>query len=95
MANLANCSERVVFFFWGVLSLLSNFVIDILEQALKNSAVNFSNIEDKTEFDLEYADDIVCAFDTLSRAQSLRLFNLLTSSLWTQFCICEVRKGVI
>ena len=53
-------------------SFLFNFLMDdILGQALKRPTVNFSNAQDETLFDLEYADDIVCTFETFTDAQSL------------------------
>ena len=54
------------------LPFLFSFAIDdILGQALKNPTVNFSNAQDETLFDLEYADDIVCIVETFTDAQSL------------------------
>ena len=59
---------------------LFNFVMDdILGQALKSTAANFSNAQDETLFDLEYADDIVCTFETFTDAQSL-LNSLICSA---------------
>ena len=59
---------------------LFNFVMnDILGQALKSRADNFSNAKDETLFDLEYADDIVCTFETFTDAQSL-LISLTCSA---------------
>ena len=58
---------------------LFNFVLDdILEQALKNTATNSSNAQNETLFDLEYAVDIVCTFETLTNAQSL-----VNSLIWS------------
>ena len=49
-----------------------NFVMDdILGQALNSTAANFSNAQDETLFDLEYADHIVCTFETFTDSQSL------------------------
>ena len=57
-----------------------NFVMDdILGQALKSTAANFSNIQDETLCDLEYTDDIVCTFETFTDAQSL-LNSLICSA---------------
>ena len=51
---------------------LFNFVMDdILGQALKSTTANLPNAQDETLFDLEYADDIVCTFETFTDAQSL------------------------
>ena len=61
----------------GVVHFLRNcgalqFCIDdILGQAQKRSATNFSNAQDETLFDLEYADNLVCTFETFTDAQSL------------------------
>ena len=60
---------------------LFNFVMDdILGQALKNTAANFSNAQDETLFDLEYADDIVCKFETFTDAQSLLNFLICSAA---------------
>ena len=57
-----------------------NFVMDdILGQALKSTAANFSNAQNETLFDLEYANDIVCTFETFTDAQSL-LNSLICST---------------
>ena len=59
---------------------LFNFVIDdILGQAIKSTAAKFPNAQDETLFDPEYADDIVCTFETLTDAQSL-LNSLICSA---------------
>ena len=52
---------------------------DILGQALKSTTANFQNAQDETLFDLEYADDIVCTFETFTDAQSL-LNSLICSA---------------
>ena len=44
---------------------------DILGQALKSTAANFSNTQNEALFDLEYADNIMCTFETFTDAQSL------------------------
>ena len=57
-----------------------NFVMHgILGQALKNSAANFSVTHDKTLFDLEYADDIVCTCEPFTDGQLL-LDSLICSA---------------
>ena len=60
--------------------ILFNFVMDdILGHALKSKAANFQNAQDETLFDLEYAEDIVCTFETFTDAQSL-LNSLIRSA---------------
>ena len=53
-------------------SFLFKFVMDdVLGQAMTNSVANSLNTKDKTVFDREYADDVVCTFETFSETQSL------------------------
>ena len=76
---------------------LLNFVMDdILGRALKSTAANLPNAQDETLFDLEYADDIVCTFETFTDAQSL-LNSLICSAAryGLKFGTCEVQNNVI
>ena len=52
---------------------------NILGQALTSTPANFSNAQDETLFDLEYADDIVCTFETFPDARS-QLNSLICSA---------------